>query len=116
VVIEQKFMPGDTDFSHELEIIRDSRVDGIVIWADEGETAGILKQMRAMGMKQRVFGSYRTLGPDLLAQAGATLRASKRFFLTTRLATTGAGSTSIADSRLDTMSSRSSLHRWPMTP
>ena len=71
VVIEQKFMPGDTDFSHELEIIRDSRVDGIVIWADEGETAGILKQMRAMGMKQRVLGSYRTLGPDLLAQAGA---------------------------------------------
>jgi len=71
VVIEQKFLPGDTDFSRELEIIRDSRVDGIVVWADESETAGILRQMRAMGMKQRVFGSYRTLGPDLLAQAGA---------------------------------------------
>jgi ABC-type branched-subunit amino acid transport system substrate-binding protein len=71
VVIEQKFLPGDTDFSRELEIIHDSRVDGIVLWADESETAGILKQMRAMGMKQRVFGSYRTLGPDLLAQAGA---------------------------------------------
>ncbi|MGA3101278.1 MAG: ABC transporter substrate-binding protein [Terracidiphilus sp.] len=71
VVIEQKFLPGDTDFSRELDIIRDSRVDGIVVWADESETAGILKQMRAMGMKQRVFGSYRTLGPDLLAQAGA---------------------------------------------
>jgi ABC-type branched-subunit amino acid transport system substrate-binding protein len=70
VVIEQKFLPGDTDFSRELQIIRDSRVDGIVVWADESETAGILKQMRAMGMKQRVFGSYRTLGPDLLAQAG----------------------------------------------
>jgi hypothetical protein len=26
--------------------------------------------MHALGMKQRVFGSYRTLGPDLLAQAG----------------------------------------------
>jgi branched-chain amino acid transport system substrate-binding protein len=71
MVIEQKFFPGDTDFSRQLEIIRDSRVDGIVVWADESETAGILKQMRAMGMKQRVFGSYRTLGPDLLAQAGA---------------------------------------------
>ncbi len=70
VVIEQKFLPGDTDFSRELRIIRDSRADGIVLWADESETAGILKQMRAMGMKQRVFGSYRTLGPDLLAQAG----------------------------------------------
>jgi branched-chain amino acid transport system substrate-binding protein len=71
VVIEQKFLPGDTDFSRELQIIRGSRVDGIVLWADETETANILKQMRAMGMKQRVFGSYRTLGPDLLAQAGS---------------------------------------------
>jgi ABC-type branched-subunit amino acid transport system substrate-binding protein len=70
VVIEQKFLPGDTDFSRELQIIRDSRVDGIVLWADQVEAAGILKQMRAMGMKQRVFGSYRTLGPDLLTQAG----------------------------------------------
>jgi len=70
VVIEQKFMPGDTDFSRALRIIRESRADGIVLWADETETANILKQMRAMGMKQRVFGSYRTLGPDLLAQAG----------------------------------------------
>ena len=32
--------------------------------------ANILKQMKALGMKQRVFGSYRTLGPELLAQAG----------------------------------------------
>ena len=70
VVIEQKFLPGDTDFTRELSIIRDSRVDAIVLWADQSEAAGILKQMRSMGMKQRVFGAYRTLGPDLLAQAG----------------------------------------------
>ncbi|MGA7858508.1 MAG: ABC transporter substrate-binding protein, partial [Terracidiphilus sp.] len=70
VVIEQKYMPGDTDFTRELRIIRSSRVDGVVLWADETEAAGILKQMRAMGMKQRVFGSYRTLGPELLAEAG----------------------------------------------
>jgi ABC-type branched-subunit amino acid transport system substrate-binding protein len=30
----------------------------------------ILKQMRAAGMKQPVFGAYRTLGPTLLAEAG----------------------------------------------
>lgn len=70
VVIEQKYMPGDADFTRELNIIRDSRVDAIVLWADQEETAGILKQMRALGMKQRVFGSYRTLGPDLLVKAG----------------------------------------------
>jgi len=70
VVIEQKFMPGDTEFSRELRIIQDSRADAIVLWTDEAPAAMILKQMRAMGMKQRVFGSYRTLGPDLLAEAG----------------------------------------------
>jgi ABC-type branched-subunit amino acid transport system substrate-binding protein len=80
VVIEQKFLPGDTDFSRELQIIRDSRVDGIVLWADESEAAGILKQMRAMGMKQRVFGSYRTLGPDLLAQAGSAAEGFEAVF------------------------------------
>lgn len=70
VVIEQKFLPGDTDFTRELQIIRDSRADAIVLWSDEVPAAQILKQMRALGMKQRVFGSYRTLGPDLLAEAG----------------------------------------------
>ncbi len=70
VVIEQKYLPGDTDFTRELKIIQGSRTDAIVLWADEIETANILKQMNALGMKQRVFGSYRTLGPDMLAAAG----------------------------------------------
>lgn len=70
IVIEQKFMPGDTDFSRELKIIQDSRTDAIVLWADQAEAASILKQMQSLGMKQRVFGAYRTLGPELLEKAG----------------------------------------------
>jgi branched-chain amino acid transport system substrate-binding protein len=70
IVIEQKYLPGDTDFAKQLAVIRSSRADAIVLWADEEQAAGILKQMRAAGMKQRVFGSYRTLGPTLLAEAG----------------------------------------------
>jgi branched-chain amino acid transport system substrate-binding protein len=70
IVIEQKYLPGDTDFTKQLQVIRSSRADAIVLWADETQTAEILKQMRAAGMKQRVFGSYRTLGPELLTQAG----------------------------------------------
>jgi branched-chain amino acid transport system substrate-binding protein len=70
VVIEQKFLPGDTDFTRELRIIQESHTDAIVIWSDEVPAAQILKQMRALGMKQRVFGSYRTLGPEMLAEAG----------------------------------------------
>ena len=70
VVIEQKFMPGDTDFSHQLAAIQDSRADAIVIWSDIGPAAEILKQMRALGMTQRVFGSHRTIGEALVRAAG----------------------------------------------
>jgi branched-chain amino acid transport system substrate-binding protein len=70
VVIEQKFMPGDTDFRRQLRVIQDSRVDGIVLWTDIGPTAMILKQMQELGMKQRVFGSHRTIGDELLKLAG----------------------------------------------
>jgi ABC-type branched-subunit amino acid transport system substrate-binding protein len=80
VVIEQKFLPGDTDFARELKIIQDSHTDAIVLWADEGQAAGILKQMRALGMKQRVFGAYRTLGPELLAEAGAAAEGFEAVF------------------------------------
>jgi branched-chain amino acid transport system substrate-binding protein len=69
-VIEQKFLPGDQDFSRQLQVIQDSRADAVVLWADEIPAARILKQMRALGMKQRVFGSYRTLGPEFLSEAG----------------------------------------------
>ncbi|MGD0791724.1 MAG: ABC transporter substrate-binding protein [Terriglobales bacterium] len=62
VVIEQKFRPGDTDFRHQLRVIEDSRVDAIVLWTDIGPAATILQQMRELGMKQRVFGSHRTIG------------------------------------------------------
>jgi ABC-type branched-subunit amino acid transport system substrate-binding protein len=70
IVIEQKFLPGDMDFSRQLQVIRDSRADAIVLWADEISAGRILKQARALGMKQRVFGSYRTLGSDMLHEAG----------------------------------------------
>ncbi len=75
VVIEQKFMPGDTDFRHQLQIIEDSRVDGIVLWTDIGPAAMILRQMQELGMRQRVLGSHRTMsgtsGDELVKLAGS---------------------------------------------
>jgi branched-chain amino acid transport system substrate-binding protein len=71
VVIEQKYMPGDTDFHRQLRIINDSRADAIVLWGDQGPAAEILKEMWELGMKQRVFGSFRTIGDTLLSNAGA---------------------------------------------
>ena len=70
VVMEQIFFPGDEDFSRQLRVIRNSRADAVVLWCDEADAARILKQMHAAGMKQRVFGAYRTLGDTLLKEAG----------------------------------------------
>jgi ABC-type branched-subunit amino acid transport system substrate-binding protein len=70
VVMEQIFFPGDKDFARQLRVIRNSRADALVLWCDEPDAAEILKQMRAAGLKQRVFGAYRTLGDTLLAEAG----------------------------------------------
>jgi len=70
VVIEQKFMPGDTDFRRQLAVIQDSRADAIVLWTDMAPAAAILQQMQELGMKQRVFGSHRTIGDELVRLAG----------------------------------------------
>jgi ABC-type branched-subunit amino acid transport system substrate-binding protein len=70
VVMEQVFQPGDTDYAKQLRVITSSRPDGVLLVGDELEAATILKQMRAAGMRQRVFGAYRTLGDKLLAEAG----------------------------------------------
>jgi branched-chain amino acid transport system substrate-binding protein len=80
IVIEQKFMPGDTDYTRSLKIIQSSRADAIVLWTDEMPAANILKQMKALGMKQRVFGAYRTLGPELLAEAGGAAEGFEAVF------------------------------------
>jgi branched-chain amino acid transport system substrate-binding protein len=80
VVIEQKFLPGDIDFSRQLQVIQDSRADAIVLWTDEIPAARILNQMRAKGMKQRVFGSYRTLGPELMGEAGTAAEGFEAVF------------------------------------
>jgi branched-chain amino acid transport system substrate-binding protein len=71
VVIEQKYMRGDTDFRRQLQVIEDSRVDAIVLWGDIAPAAMILQQMQESGMHQRVFGSHRTIGDDLVKLAGS---------------------------------------------
>jgi len=71
VVIEQKYLPGTTDFRRALRIIGESDVEAIVIWGDAAPAGNIVKQMRELGMKQRVFGSFRVLGEDMLRNGGA---------------------------------------------
>ena len=80
VVIEQKYMRGDTDFRRQLQVIEDSRVDAIVLWSDIAPAAMILQQMQELGMHQRVFGSHRTIGDDLVKLAGSAAEGFEAVF------------------------------------
>ncbi len=69
-VLEVKFDRGDQDFTTQLKMLNNARIDGMVIWGEAGEAGLILKQMREMGMKQPVFGASRMNYPLLLERAG----------------------------------------------
>jgi len=69
-VLEVKFERGDKDFSNQLGMLRDARVQAVVIWGEAAEASLILKQMRALGMPQPVFGGSRLASPQLLEMAG----------------------------------------------
>ena len=71
LVIEERFNNGETDFSEQLKHIKDISPDAIVIWGNAKESALILKQIRALGMKQDVFCSDRMVNPEFLKIAGA---------------------------------------------
>ncbi len=70
IIIEERFEDGETDFKSQLERIKKTTPDAIVIWGNAKESALILKQIRAIGMKQPVFGSDRMVNPEFLKIAG----------------------------------------------
>ena len=69
-IVEVWFAPDATDFSAQLETLKASGIDGLVIWGNASQTGLILKQMRAMGMQQPVFASSRACYPEVVKIAG----------------------------------------------
>jgi ABC-type branched-subunit amino acid transport system substrate-binding protein len=70
VMIEERFELGETDFKMQLENIRKSSPDAILIWGNAKESALIIKQIRKLGMNQPVYGSDRMVSPEFLKIAG----------------------------------------------
>jgi branched-chain amino acid transport system substrate-binding protein len=68
--MEVKFDRGDQDFSAQLRMLKNAKIDGLVIWGEATEAGLILKQMRDIGMKQPVFGASRLDYAPLLEKAG----------------------------------------------
>jgi branched-chain amino acid transport system substrate-binding protein len=120
VMIEQKYLPGDTDFRRQLRVINDSRVDGMP-WccgATPCPAGTILKEMREMGMKQRVFGSFRVLGDDTAASIAGAAAEGTRSRLPVRPHARRPRVAGVSPDVYEAVrqGSRKSLPRWLTTP
>ncbi|MDX1741496.1 MAG: ABC transporter substrate-binding protein, partial [Rhodothermales bacterium] len=70
LLFELRFAPGDTSFTAQLERIKKSPADAIVLWTDAEEGGRIVKAMRAMDMQHPVYGSDRLVSDVFLETAG----------------------------------------------
>ena len=67
---ELEFESDETDYSPQLQKLANLGVDGVVIWSEPSEAGLVLKQMRALGITQPVFGSDRLADWRLVQIAG----------------------------------------------
>jgi len=70
IVIEERFNDGETDFKNQIERVKKTSPDAIVIWANAKETGLILNQIRESGLDQPVYCSDRSVNPEFLKIAG----------------------------------------------
>ena len=70
VIIEERFNDGETLFNEQIERIKKSEPDAIVIWGNPKESALILRALREKGLNQPVYCSDRIVNPEFLKIAG----------------------------------------------
>jgi ABC-type branched-subunit amino acid transport system substrate-binding protein len=70
VLFELRYDTGDSTFAPQLERIRKSSAEAVVIWGNADEAGHIVKEMREMGMEQAVLGCDRLVSPEFLRIAG----------------------------------------------
>jgi branched-chain amino acid transport system substrate-binding protein len=70
IIIEERFKEGETDFKSQLERINKTSPDAVIVWGNALESGLILKQARALGLKQPIYFSDRIVSPEFLKTAG----------------------------------------------
>ncbi|MFN8241295.1 MAG: ABC transporter substrate-binding protein [Bacteroidales bacterium] len=70
ILIEERFKDGETDFTEQIERVKKTKPDAIIIWGNPKESALVLQQVRAAGLNQPVFCSDRIVNPEFLKLAG----------------------------------------------
>ena len=69
-VIEERFNDMESDFTAQLERIKKTSPDAILIWGNARESGLIVKQIRELGMTQPICGSDRMVNNEFLETAG----------------------------------------------
>lgn len=70
MMIEERFSEGETDFTMQLENIKRTNPDAVLIWGNAKEAALIVKQIRSLGMKQPIYASDRAVSSEFLKITG----------------------------------------------
>ena len=70
IVLEVRYEDGETDFDTQLERVRNSNPDAVVLWGNALEMGLILNRMRELGMDYPVFTSDRGVNPLFIETAG----------------------------------------------
>lgn len=65
-VIEERFNDGESDFQSQLQRIKKTNPDALLIWGNARESALIVQQARSLGLKQPIYGSDRMVSPEFL--------------------------------------------------
>ncbi len=70
LVLEVRYDVGEIDFTTQLDRIRRSNPDAILLWGNAKELGLIVNQIREMGLKQPIYASDRAVNPEFLEIAG----------------------------------------------
>jgi branched-chain amino acid transport system substrate-binding protein len=70
IVLEVRFEDGETNFDTQLERVRDSKPDAVLLWGNALEMGLIVNRMRELGMDYPVFVSDRGVNPLFIETAG----------------------------------------------
>ena len=70
VRIHMNYLPGAVDIEPQLEKIRNSNSEAVVIWGNDEDAAKIVNRMRELGMNHKVFGNERLVTDRFLEQTG----------------------------------------------
>jgi ABC-type branched-subunit amino acid transport system substrate-binding protein len=70
VRLHMNYVPGANDIDAQLEKLRKSDSEAVLLWGSDEEAAKIINRMRELGMNHKVFGSERMVTDRFLELAG----------------------------------------------